>query len=281
VSEWPTNPSPPRHPTSIGQWPGRRRLSRPLAPQLLQLLVIILLLVGGYHLLMWLWVATAPKEVAIPGLIGLTHEEAVKLLQASGLRVEVVAEKPSESVPEKAVLVCDPPPKRKVRVGRVVHLTLSTGSKWAKVPDVRDMSVDRARALIREAKLVVAKEKARYDNKVPIGYVMVQTPEPGKSVLRGSDVELVVSRGPKPPVEVIGEEQPRTEARSSDISFVVPPGAELQEVRIVVRDRKGERTVYTGYHKPGETIIRTVFGEGPSITIQVYLSGILVQERSI
>jgi hypothetical protein len=61
----------------------------------------------------------------------------------------------------------------------------------------------------------------------------------------------------------------------------VPPGASLQEVRIVVKDRKGERDVYTGFHQPGETVARTVSGEGPSITVQVYLSGLLIEERSL
>ena len=282
MSKWPTSPTPPRHPTSIGQRPARGgRPTRSLAPQVLQLLLIILFLVGGYHLTMWLWVATAPKEAAVPSLAGLTSEEAGKLLQASGLEPEVVAEKPSETAPANTVLASDPPPTRKVRVGRVVRLTLSTGSKWAKVPDVREMSVDRARALISEAKLVVGKERARYDKKVPISYVMEQAPKPKETVLRGSEVELVVSRGPRPSPEVIGEETPLPQIRSTEISFEVPPGPGLQEVRIVVQDKHGERTVYTGYHQPGETVTRTVSGEGPNITVQIYLSGILAEERSM
>lgn len=281
MSDWPTNPSPPRHPTSIGEWPARPRPARSLAPQVLQLLLIVLLLVGGYHLMMWLWVATAPKEVAVPSIAGLTSEEAGKLLQASGLQPEVVAEKPSETAPANTVLASDPPSSRQVRVGRVVRLTLSTGSKWAKVPNVRDMSVERARALIREAKLLVGKERARYDKKVPIGYVIEQAPEPKETVIRGSEVELVVSRGTQPSAEVIGEERPRPQTRSTEISFEVPPGPSLQEVRIVVRDKKGERVVYTGYHQPGETVARTVGGEGPNITVQIYLSGILAEERNI
>ncbi len=281
VSERPTSSTPPRHPTSIGQWPARRRPAHPLAPQVLQLLLVIIFLVGGYQLTMWLWVATAPKEVAVPSITGLTSEEAGKLLQGSGLQAEVAAEKASETAPANTVLASDPPPSRKVRAGRVVRLTLSTGSKWAKVPDVRDMSVERARALIGEAKLVVGKERARYDKKVPISYVMEQAPKPKETVLRGSEVELVVSRGPKPSAEVTGEETPLPQIRSTEISFEVPPGPSLQEVRIVVRDKHGERTVYTGYHQPGETVTRTVSGEGPNITVQIYRSGILAEEHSI
>jgi len=245
-----------------------------------QLLGIILFVVAAYYLTVWLWMVTTPKELSVPSVIGLGQQEALRILRGAGLQPEVVAEKPSETAPEDTVLASDPPGNRKVRVGRMVRLTVSTGSKWAKVPDVDDMSVDRARALIQEARLVVGKEKARYDKKTPIGYVMEQSPKAGERVLRGSEVALVVSRGPRPPVEVIGEGPPREEPRSTEISLVIPPGASLQEVRIVVQDRQGERAVYTGYHRPGETITQSVSGEGPSVVVRVYLSGILVQERS-
>lgn len=280
MSGWPNNPSPPQHPASIGQWPRRRPRARPLWPQILQLLAIAGFVVGGYQLTMWLWVKTAPKAVEVPKVVGLAREEAVKLLEARDLQYQIVAEKPSEEVAKGHVLESDPPAKRKVRVGRIVRLTLSSGSKWAKVPDVRDMSVDRARALVQEAGLMVGKESAAYHSKVPIGYVIGQKPKAGEKVLRGSGVVLVVSRGPRPPEEVIGEERPQTGRRSTEVEVVVPPGPSLQEVRVVVRDRNGEREVYTGYHQPGDKVIRTVSGEGPGIVVQVFLSGILVQERS-
>ncbi len=253
---------------------------RPLWPQVLQLLAIVGFVVGGYHLGMWLWVKTAPKQVKVPEIVGMAQDEALKVLEGRGLEGQIVAEKPSEKVAKGHVLESDPPAKRPVRVGRIVRLTLSSGSKWAKVPDVREMSVDRARALVQEAGLAVGGETAAYHDKVPIGYVIGQRPKPGEKVLRGSEMALVVSRGPRPPEEVVGEETPQTGERSTEVEVVVPPGPSLQEVRIVVKDRNGEREVYTGYHQPGDKVVRTVSGEGPGVVVQVYLSGILVQERS-
>jgi serine/threonine-protein kinase len=230
---------------------------------------------------MWLWARTAPRETVVPSLVGLREADAVKILISAHLGGEVMARKPSETAPEGTVIAAEPAGGRRVKAGRVVRLTISAGSKWAKVPDVLDMSVDRAIALIRQANLEVRTQRTKYHPKVPTGYVLGQSPAPDTTVLRGTSVELVVSKGPKPEAEVVGEEPPKQEVRGTDISLTIPPGASLQEVRIVVKDRKGERTVYTGFHQPGETVTRSVSGEGPTITVQVYLSGLLIEERSL
>jgi len=205
----------------------------------------------------------------------------MRVLETAHLTGELVARRPSETAPEGTVIAAEPVPGRRVKVGRTIGITVSAGSKWAKVPDVRDMSVDRALALIRQAKLELRTQRARYHPKVPTGYVLGQSPAPGTTVLRGTLMDVVVSKGQKPEMTILGERTPKEEVRSTDIALTVPPGASLQEVRIVVKDRRGEHTVYTGFHQPGETVTRIVSGEGQSITVQVFLSGLLIEERSI
>ena len=91
-----------------------------------------------------------------------------------------------------------------------------------------------------------------------------------------------MSRGPRPATEVAEEHRSATEGtRSTDIELTVPPGASLQEVKIIVQDRNGTHVAYEAYHEPGETVRETVSGEGPSIVVQVYLSGLLVERKSI
>ncbi len=262
-------------------WPTHRRPRRALMPQVLQLIAILVFLVAAYELAVWGWERTAPREVNVPRIVGLQQKEAMLLLDGAGLTGEVIAEKASEKAKEGVVLSAEPGPGRSVKAGRIVRLTVSSGSRWAKVPDVSDMSVDRARALLREAKLVVRREKARYHPKVPVGYVLGQQPAPGERVPRGTEVDLVVSKGPQPETEV-AEERPADEGvRSTDIELTVPPGASLQEVRIVVVDKGGEHVVLREYRQPGEKVTQTVSGEGPSVVVRVYLSGLLVQEKTI
>lgn len=262
-------------------WPRRPRHRRSLRPQLVELVLIIAAMLIAYHSLLFIWERTAPAEVEVPEIVGLTEAEAVKLLEAAGLRVEQAPAKHTDEVPDGRVVLSEPPPKRKVKVGRLVRITLSAGSRWATVADVCDMSRDRALALLREAGLSVGREQARYDAKVPLGYVLEQDPAKGEKVRRGSSVDLIISKGPAPPVEVVEDPSRGAGVRSADIDLVIPPGASLQEVRITVRDDDGERNAYVGNHGPGERITQTVTGRGGTIRIQVFLSGLLIQERAI
>jgi len=262
-------------------WPTTRRRRRAVLPQFIELLAIIGFLFAAYYLTMWGWALTAPREVTVPKIVGLQQQEAIGLLRSLGLEHEVIAEKASEDKPEGGVLEAEPGPGRVVKAGRIVRLTISSGSRWSKVPDVHDMSVDRARALLREARLVVKREKARYDAKVPVGYVLGQSLPHGGKVPRGTEVELSVSKGPEPEIEVLQDLPEDSGTHSRAIDLTVPPGASLQEVKIIVTDTSGEHVAYREYHEPGDMISQTVSGDGPNAVIRVYLSGLLVQEKAL
>ncbi len=270
--------TPQSRPSQVSSWPANTRPGRRLWPQVVELVAIIAFLVLAYYGLLFYWAWTAPKEVTIPNLVGMNEQEALKVLTASGLRPEVVNRKASEDQPSGAVLSAEPPPGRQVKVGRKVRLVVSAGSRWSTVPDVREMSVDRARALVTQENLQIGKQIARFHETIPVGYVIAQNPAAEQKVTRGSDVDLVVSKGPAPTVEPLEEERKST-VHSTRIEYEVPPGASLQEVRIVVEDRKGERTVYRSFHRPGERISETVSGEGPDAVVRLYVSGVVAEEK--
>lgn len=262
--------------------PRLRRDARALGPQMLQFFLTILFMVVAYNGAIWLWNRTSPREVSIPQLVGFKQDEALAVLKSANLQPEVAAEKYDEKTPEGSVLAADPAPGRLVKAGRVVRLTLSLGSRWAKVPDVQQMSVDRARALIRAAKLAVGRESAKYHGKIPIGYVITQQPAPNTRLPRNSEIALIVSRGPQPQEGAEeGTTLPTTNGkRSYDVEFVIPPGPSLQEVRIVVTDQSGEHEVYRGSHQVGETVRKRVRGEGPEVVVQIFDSGFLAEQHT-
>jgi len=265
-----------------GPLPRLRRDHRAIGPQLLEFLLLILFMVVAYNGTVWLWNRTAPREVTIPPLVGFKQDEAVSVLNAAGLRSEVIAEKYDEKALEGVVLAADPAPGRLVKAGRLVRLTLSLGSRWSKVPEVQQMSVERATALIHASKLVVGKQTVVFSERIPISYVISQTPAPGRKVPRNSEIALTVSRGPQLSEGGAGEEPPpsTTGVRSYDVEFVIPPGPSLQEVRIVVTDQNGEREVYRGNHQVGEIVRRQVRGEGPEATVQIFDSGFLAEQHT-
>lgn len=260
--------------------PRARRHRRALLPQLLQLAAIVIFVVAGYHGAFLLWDRTAPREVAVPKVAGMPEGDAASILKSAGLQPEVVAERPDEKVAQGVVISSDPPAARLVKAGRLVRLVVSSGSRWTKVPEVAEMSVDRAKAVLNSARLSLGRQTPVYSDSIPAGYVVDQSPKAGARLGRNSEVAVRVSLGTKPESTSNAEEPAApNEQRATEVQIVVPPGASLQEVKVVVRDNKGTRIVYRGYHQPGEVVTQTVHGEGPEATVEVYDSGVLAETR--
>ncbi len=282
MSQWSVSNTSPRRPGKGGTTSRVRvrRKRRALLPQLIQLGAIIVFLVIAYYVALFAWNRTAPREVAVPKVTGLPIGDASSILRSAGLQSEVVAERPDEKVTAGVVVSSDPPTDRSVKAGRLVRLVVSSGSRWAKVPEVGKMSVDRAKAVLNNARLSLGRQTPIYSDTVPAGYVIDQNPKAGARLVRNSEVAVRVSLGVKP-TSTSGAEQPSVpnEERVTEVQIVVPPGASLQEVKIVVRDDKGTRTVYRGYHQPGEVVTQSVHGEGADATVEVYDSGVLAETR--
>jgi serine/threonine-protein kinase len=66
------------------------------------------------------------------------------------------------------------------------------------VPEVRGLALATAQAKLRERALVMDREAGeRYDDEVPAGHVLRQSPAAGSLVKRGGRVEVAVSLGPQ------------------------------------------------------------------------------------
>ena len=77
-------------------------------------------------------------------------------------------------------------------------LNLFVRSGVTAVPEVEGLTLAAAQARLRERALVMDREAGeRYDDEVPPGHVLRQTPSPGSLVKRGGRVEVAVSLGPR------------------------------------------------------------------------------------
>ena len=87
------------------------------------------------------------------------------------------------------------------------------------VPEVQGLAEDAARALLSDQGLDAIRDPSedRYDGQVPPGQVLDQRPRSGSLVKRGSQVQLVVSRGPNQATvpNVVGES-----AQSAQVALV-------------------------------------------------------------
>ncbi len=149
---------------------------------------------GAYLAVAWL-VENTP-EVEVPDLRGLALGEALDRLQGTGLDLEVRDFDYSDTVPENHVILQRPRPGARVKAGRGVGVILSRGPERHPVPDLRGLALEDARIRLEELGLKAAVEVRI--RRGPEGTVVAQGIEPGRTLPRGAQVPLVVSRGPRP-----------------------------------------------------------------------------------
>jgi serine/threonine-protein kinase len=165
---------------------------------LIQLLVTLGIIVGlsyGFTLILQ---RSAPGEAVVPKVEGLDQAAAEILLRHSGLEVSIEGQRPSDSVEEGKVIEANPPAGNKVKQGRIVRLLVSQGSVWTNVPDIREMSERRARSVLQEKSLFLGQVRRVFHTALPEGFVIAQLPAPGTRVSENSEVQAVISKGPRP-----------------------------------------------------------------------------------
>jgi serine/threonine-protein kinase len=75
---------------------------------------------------------------------------------------------------------------------------MSLGKERYKVPKLAGKTVDQAQDLLREAHLAYGRTFKKYDDAAPKGRVIGSDPKAGTKQPPGFQVDLVVSKGPKP-----------------------------------------------------------------------------------
>ncbi|APT85104.1 PASTA domain-containing protein [Corynebacterium aquilae] len=105
----------------------------------------------------------------------------------------------SDEVPAGQVVSTEPPPGAALNVGAKVIVHVSKGPAPVKVPDLKNVTVDKARQLLDKAGLIVGNTREEFDPNADGGNVAGSSPAAGEELLRGSSVDLIVSTALKVP----------------------------------------------------------------------------------
>ena len=150
--------------------------------------------------------STGREQRAIPDVTRLPRAQAVRVLEASGMRVTV------EEVPHRreagAVVGTRPAVGSPVRLPAAVALQVSAGPPLVAVPEVVGMPEADARGILQAAGLD-ADPRLELRPHDPEGIVVAQEPLAGDSVRMGSAVGLRVSAHVLPPPETPDAEEAR------------------------------------------------------------------------
>lgn len=283
-------------------------------------------------------VVHAKKVVQTPDLRGKSVEQALDLLSGLNLSLAKQGVEFNESLPSGAILKQTPVAGMKVREGKVIRVTVSSGGQVIFVPGLVDKPLAEAQNLLRLGGLSIGAVSEVYSQKLEAGWVLDQTPSSGTVSKKGQMVDLKVSKGPPPEgtllmpdfrnqpltramewanaqnvrVNVTEEVNPNMVAglilrqapapdgaldspaeaafvvaksslsvsNAKVIRYEVPVGSDEVQLRILLRDGKGERQVYQGKPAGGAIIEIPVAAEGEA-RARIMVNGILVEERSL
>ncbi|MFA7331514.1 MAG: PASTA domain-containing protein [Candidatus Delongbacteria bacterium] len=170
-----------------------------LAGLLLGLLLLLLLVLD---FLVMPRITRQGAETLTPGVLGLSLPEAEQSLRQAGFEPVVEARRPDPAgrYAAGAVMGQYPRPGRLSKSGRSVLLTVSTGGRLMRVPDLQGATLRQALGLLGDARLEedTLARHWRHDERFGEGCIVAQLPAPGDSLTPGDRVSLTLSLGPAP-----------------------------------------------------------------------------------
>jgi eukaryotic-like serine/threonine-protein kinase len=141
------------------------------------------------------WMAPAGSAVVVPDFIGMQLTDGLDAANAAGVRLHVVEHRLDYHAGKGEIVGQQPASGEQVREGRIVDIVVSDGAPSISVPNVSNMTVRDATVAIENAHLALGDVSTQYNDGVPEGTVLNQSPEPFTKVATGTKVDLSVARG--------------------------------------------------------------------------------------
>ena len=137
------------------------------------------------------WYFTRSDTKPVPGVVGLSVDDAVTKLQADGFKVEIVRQSNDQAA--GVVFGQNPAANTDADEGSSVRVLVSKGPSTATVPNAVGLRQSDARSQLVEAGFTVTTAQVFSDQ--PSGVVVAQDPAAGEKVAPGTKVRLNVSKG--------------------------------------------------------------------------------------
>jgi serine/threonine-protein kinase len=165
------------------------------------ILVILLVLVGiGVGVVRLIPRVLFLDDVRVPDVVGLFELEAGRVLRDADLVLKVEQSLFDNEVPAGHIISQDPLPGRMVKQKREILVRVSLGPEEVEMPSVIGLTSREGKLGLTQAGFVLGDEEEAYDPEVSPGIVLEQWPKPGEIVMKGTAVNLVVSKGQEAPL---------------------------------------------------------------------------------
>lgn len=138
------------------------------------------------------------NTVIVPDLVGKDVVEVLFVLTDLGLNTKLGGAEYSANMPANHVVFQEPRPGDEIKKDRDVRIILSKGPKNIQVPNLKGVSISQARILLEEDGLCLGAQSTIYSDKVRKDDIVAHSPAGGRTLSRGSCVDILVSSGARP-----------------------------------------------------------------------------------
>jgi serine/threonine-protein kinase len=135
------------------------------------------------------------ETVAVPDLTGRTLAQARTELGKKDLSVALRGTEFSDRWENGLIIKQDPAPDSRIRVTRVVQVTMSSGSERVQVPSLFNKSLESVLTLLQAGGLTKGKLTQIHSSRYAAGRIIAQKPVPEETVERNAPVGLLLSQG--------------------------------------------------------------------------------------
>ena len=202
------------------------------------------------------------EVVEVPSLLGQTMTEIDQKPEITDyFQINRVATEFSDEYAEGEIISQDPAAGEMAEKGSTINVVVSGGRESIDMPDVLDMSYEKAVSLLQQKGLQVDDPEYQNSDDVSEGNVIYSTPDPGADVMPGDTVHLVVSLGE----EIVMVRVPTVTGQSLESARVTltSQGLSISGVTEITNDHPQGQVIYQSI--PAGTEVEV----GTSLTLQI------------
>jgi serine/threonine-protein kinase len=154
-----------------------------------------------------IYISSGKEKYELSSYLGRRYEDVFSLLKNKNFKDIKKIEKNDESDPGTIISQNYPEGEKVVPDETVLEFEVSKGPEKIILKDLTQYNVNGAQDYASLVGLNLDASQEKYDDKIPAGMVISQSPEKGTTMTKGDKVTVIISKGKeeKPPKEVIIE----------------------------------------------------------------------------
>ena len=257
----------------------RKRKERDVPSWVMGILAIAVLGVIGISVAAVMYMAQKPREVKVPSLKGMFTKSAAEVARKQKLSIRVAGKESNERIEIGKILRSNPDGGESIREGGTITVYESAGTKLVKVPDLKGMTADEARAALEAENLSIdGKPNRLTDYQNAAGTIVKQVPDANELVSRTSRVQIwIAAPSDAPPGSLPGEGDgdgdTSNPAHSFQLDYRVKGVKWRVTVKVEMEDDNGKRMVKEAEFESGDVIPIKQIGHGNVAKFYVYFDG--------